>query len=287
MNRKLWKIMFLTATLLLLLSCNRENSVQEKKEKALARVKNNFLYDSDLKNIVPNEASKSDSIQFIKKFINKWIEDEVVLAHAEENLSNEDLDIEKQLAEYKKNLIIYSYQTELVNQKLDTSVTEKEIEKYYNENKSQFTLKDNIVKVWYVKTKKNKPNAEKVKKWYKSDAQKDYISLKTFCAQHAENYFIDGENWILFDELLKEIPITTVNPELYLKSNQHIEVSDSLNAYYANIKGYRIKNSLSPLNFEKDNIKNIILNKRKLKLVEDMKKDILDKAKKSKEFEIY
>ena len=271
----------------LLLNCNNKETKTEQKEKPIARVFDSYLYPSDIKNIVPKDVSKKDSIQLIKNFINKWIQDELVLAHAQENLTTEQLDLEKQIAEYRKNLIIYNYQTELVIQKLDTNVSDSEIENYYNNNKDQFTLKDNIVKVWYIKTNKKIPNADKIKTWYKSDTKKDYIALKTYCIQFADNYFLDDENWILFDELLKEIPVSSLNPELFLKSNRYIEVEDSLSAYYVNIKGYRIKNSLSPLSFEKSNIKNILLNKRKLKLIEEMKKEVYEKAKQKENFEIY
>ena len=273
--------------LLLFYSCGNKESLESKKEKPLARVNNSFLYPSDIKNIVPSETSKKDSVQLIRNFIDKWVQDELLLLQAEENLTSEQLDIEKQVNEYRKNLLIYNYQTELVSQKLDTLVKIEEIEKYYNENKNQFTLKDNIVKVWYIKTDKRKQNAEKVKKWFKSDSKKDYIALKAYCVQSAENYFMDDENWLLFDELLKEIPITSLNPEIFLKSNRYIEVEDSLNAYYVNIKAYKIKNSVSPLSFEKQNIKNIIINKRKLKLIDDMKKDIYEKAKQKGNFEVY
>ena len=280
-------IIFIFSCLILALSCGNEEITNAKEEKPIARVNKTFLYASDLKNIVPPEASKKDSTQLIQNFIDKWIQDELVLEHAQENLTTEQLNIEKQIAEYRKNLIIYNFQTELVSQKLDTIITDKEIETYYNNNKNQFTLKDNIVKVWYIKTKKKTPNAEKVKKWYKSDSKKDYIALKTFCVQSAENYFMDEDNWLLFDELLKEIPVTNLNPEIFLKANQYIEVEDSLSAYFVNIKAYKIKNSLSPLSFEKENIKNIILNKRKLKLIEEMKRDIFEKAKKQSKFEIF
>ena len=56
--------------------------------------------------------------------------------------------------------------------------------------------------------------------------------------------------------------------------------------YFVNIKGFKIKNSLSPLSFEKENIRNIILNRRKLELISKMKEDVYNEAVKNKEFEI-
>ncbi|MBL7883316.1 MAG: peptidyl-prolyl cis-trans isomerase, partial [Bacteroidia bacterium] len=43
----------------------------------------------------------------------------------------------------------------------------------------------------------------------------------------------------------------------------------------------------SPLSFEKENIKNIILNKRKLKLIEQMQQDVYTDALNNNKIEIY
>ena len=280
------KILLCVFTAVLLFSCGGKKK-EESTEKPVARVYDVFLYPADLKNIVPHDISAKDSAALIKKYIEKWIVDALELKNAEKNLTTEQLNIDKQLAEYRKNLLIYSYQTELVRQKLDTSVTQAEIELYFNNNQESFTLKDNIVKVWYVKVNRKTPNIEKVKKWYRSELPKDYIALKSYCIQFADNYFLDENNWLLMDELLKEVPLTSYNPELFLKTNKFIEVADSSFQYFVNIRGYKIKNSVSPIAFERENIRNIIINQRKLKLIEDMKREVYANEKEKANFEVY
>ncbi|MDP2388557.1 MAG: peptidyl-prolyl cis-trans isomerase [Bacteroidota bacterium] len=270
---------------MLVQSCSSKK--EESAEKPVARVLDVNLYPSDLKNIVPVDMSKKDSSELIKRFIEKWIQDELVLKYAEKNLTSEQLNIEKEVTEYRKNLIIYSYQTELIKQKLDTVVTQQEIEKYYNEHSASFVLKDNIVNVNYVKLNKKTPGIEKARKWYVSSNPKDIENLRSFCIQFAENYFLDDKTWLLFDDILKEVPIEDYNSELFLKSSKNIEVADSLSVYFLKIKGYKIKNSPSPLSFEKENIRNIIINKRKLKLIDEMKSNVYQEAKENKNFVIY
>ena len=111
--------------------------------------------------------------------------------------------------------------------------------------------------------------------------------MLNFCQKYAVNYFLDDESWLLFNDLLKEIPIKTYNQENYLQNNRYIEIKDSLYSYFLNIKGFRIKESLSPINFEKDNIKKIIINKRKVKLINDIHDKIYQDAVKHKDFEIF
>ncbi|MFL5752377.1 MAG: hypothetical protein ACJ76F_03145 [Bacteroidia bacterium] len=283
---QIYNVFFCTAFLLFLFSCSRHKE-EESREAPVASVFDTKLYPSDLKNIVPADISKKDSIALIKNYIDKWIQEELVLRYAEKNLGEEQKNIEKQIEAYRKNLLTYTYETELVRQQLDTVVSAGEIENYYNAHISSFQLRDNIVKVCYVKVNRKAPNIDKVKKWYTSLNPKDQESLKSYCIQFAENFFIDDNTWLLFDDLSKEVPIEDYSPELFLKNNKSIEVSDSANIYFLSIRGFKIKNSVSPLSFEKDNIRNIIINKRKLKLVDDMKKQVYQNAKENNNFEIY
>jgi len=256
-------------------------------EGAVARVYDSYLYASDLKDVVPPGTSKEDSVAIVKKHISNWVSEMLIVKKAEDNLEEEEQNMKKQLDNYRKSLIMYAYEKALVNQQLDTVVDPKEIEKYYNDNPGNFELKDNIIKVVYIKVSRKAPDIEKVKKWYKSDAEKDKTSLDSYCRQFAENFYLDDNAWLLFDDLLKEIPIETYNKELFLKNNRFVEVQDSGSCYFVNIKGFKIKNSLSPLGFEKENIRNIILNKRKLELITKMKADIYQDALANKKLEIY
>ncbi len=91
----------------------------------------------------------------------------------------------------------------------------------------------------------------------------------------------------MFDDILKEVPIENYNTELLLKNNTNIELADSSFVYFLRIKAYKIKNSVSPLSFERDNIKNIIINKRKLQLIDEMKREVYNQALDNNDLEIF
>ena len=269
-----------------LISCSSGPTKEENKI-AIAKAGNYYSYSDEISNIIPPGTVKEDSVELLKKFIDNWIREALVIQKAESNLTEGQKDVEKQIKDYRNSLITYAYEKELVKQKLDTVISNEEIELYYNNNQSDFELKDNIIKVIYVKVSKKAPGIEKLKKWYKSDNMKDREQLSGYCHQFAENFYLDDNSWLLFDDLLKEIPIQTYNKELFLQNNRFVEVADSLNNYFLNIKGFKIRNSISPLSFEKENIKNIILNKRKLELITKMKQDVYNDATNDKEIEIY
>lgn len=267
-------------------SCHK-TSLHSEEEKPAARVGDSYLYPSDLQKIIVKNLEKKDSVEFVRKYINTWIHETLLLQQAEKNLVSEQMKFETMVEDYRRSLITYHYESQLVKEKLDTVVSNEEIEKYYEENKSNFELKDNIIKVIYVKVRKTAPKVDKIKEWYTSSNAKDKDALTSYCYQYAENFYLDENTWLLFDDLLKEIPMKLYDKEAFLQNNRHIEVQDSVFFYYVNIKGFMTKNSISPLSFEKENIKSIIVNKRKVELIKKMREDVYMEAVKNKSFEVY
>ncbi|MCB0402409.1 MAG: hypothetical protein KDD41_10025 [Flavobacteriales bacterium] len=270
----------------LVLSCNL---LQEEEQHAatIARVGDDYLYLSDIAGVVPADASPEDSTLVIDNYIQGWIKEKLVLKKAEENLKDNQKDFQKQLDDYRKSLVIYTYEKELMKQKLDTVVSQEEISAFYEENKQNFELRDDIVKVRYLKLLKSAPGVKKVRKIYQSDKEKDVEKLKELAHQYAEKFHLDDHLWIVFDELKKEVPISVSQNREYLKNVKNIEVEDSLSYYFVRINDYKLQDDVAPLSFEANNIRNIIINKRKLKLINQVKSDLYQQAFLNKKIEIY
>ena len=56
---------------------------------------------------------------------------------AEVNLSEEEKDLEKEIADYRNSLLIYRYQQDMLFQKLDTVVLEEDIQSLYERSISR------------------------------------------------------------------------------------------------------------------------------------------------------
>jgi len=268
-------------------SCNKTTGVAEDKGTPVAKVNASVLYATDLKQISQNGLSKSDSLAFVQTFVNNWAYSEIFYQQAVNYLTEEELNVEKELEDYKKELLTYKFQTKLINEKLDTNITLAQIEEYYNNNAQNFLLKNNIVKVLYVKTPINIPNIDKLKKFCYSNNPKDAEPLKSMCIQYANNFFMNDNTWLMFDDLKKEMTQLKDVPEYDIKNGKTFEFTDASSFYFLKIIEVKSKNTLSPLNFEKKNIKNRLINQRKEKLITAIKKDFFDKAKTNKELEIY
>lgn len=272
-----------------LFSCTISKKNDDPAKKRIARAFDTYLYQSDVEGIVPKGTKLTDSLKIVNEYLTRWMQQQVIVHQALNNLDPKQVDFSRQMEDYKNSLIIYAYEKELTAEKLDTTIAEKDIEDYYNQNKNDFELKNDIVKIIYVKVPKKAPKQDKLKAWINSGDIKDKEKLAAFCNQNASNYFLDDNVWLMFDDVLKEIPIQTYNQDIFLQNNNNriVQIADTDYVYYLNIKGYMIKNSISPLSFEKENIEKILLNKRKMDLVEKMKLNSFEQAQLHNDVELY
>ena len=260
---------------------------KKKTERILARAYDDYLYESDLKGVIPPGVSPKDSAILARNFIDTWVRQKLIIRQAENNLTNQQMDFSIQLENYRNSLTIYEYEHELVNQKLDTVVSEEEIVNYYAVNQKNFLLKENIVQLQYVKLPLRSQNLNQLKKLLNSDASEDKTKLSELAEKYAADYFLDDQNWLLLNDVLKQIPIKTFIQEDFLKTHHILEVQDSSFYYIIRFKDFRIKDNISPLSFENERIRNIILNKRKMDLINKMHQDVYENALKKSDFEIF
>src|SRR5258708_37282422 len=103
-------IIFLFVCLAGLSSCKLFKKKESANKDIVARVYDKYLYSDDLEEVVKSSKSKQDSALAVKAFIDNWIHQQVVMHEAETNLDAEKKDVEKQLEEYRKSLILYAYE---------------------------------------------------------------------------------------------------------------------------------------------------------------------------------
>ncbi len=264
-----------------------QNEAFRDSDRILARAYDAYLYESDLDNIVPEGTSPTDSLSIAQNFINNWIKNQLILYKAEKNLSNEQKDFSKLIQDYRNSLVIYEYETQLINQKLDTLVRDSEIEAYYNENQSNFKLNENIVQAVYVKIDEKSKYLNKIKKLSRSNDEQDRDSLTYYCIRYAEDFDLIDREWITFDDLLLRVPIPTGNPETFLTKNAFVQHYEKPYWYFVNFLDYGLSESLSPLSLERENIRSILLNKRKKLLIKKMQDETYQQALKGNNFELF
>jgi hypothetical protein len=266
-------------------SCKNEIRLTE--EKPVARVLDKTLTAADMKEIFPEGVSAEDSVQIAKNFIEKWVRKQLLLNKAELNLTDDEKDVKEQIENYRSSLLIYKYEQSLLKQKLDTTIRNEEIEEYYNQNASNFLLNRDIVKSIYIKVPRSAPEIYKLRQWYRSDDPESIKNLEAYCFQHAETYDFFNESWVDFSGLLDKIPVQIGNSGNYLRYRQTIEASDSVCHYFVRIYDYALSGEPSPLELVKNDIEKIILNKRKITLLNELETSIYSDAQNRGQFTLY
>lgn len=273
------------AFLMLLGGCDyfQKNS----KEVVVAECYGKYLYESDLIGIVPENTPIMDSIQRVSNFIDSWIKRQVLVHQAETNLNKEELDLKKQLEEYRNSMVIYAYESQLINQKLDTIVSEDEIADYYEQNKEDFQLRSTMVRVAYVILNEDCKQKADFKKLLSDSDTLLLQNIDILATYYAVKSHVDVDKWMRLDELTNIIPIEIFNAESFLKKKKFVNFDMNDYTYMVRFVDYLLEESTSPLEMVSDNIKSVILAQRKEALLEKMKAALYEKARKERAFEVY
>jgi len=280
----IYKLILLTTfALFVLISC-KTNEADKHKSKPIAKVNDYFLYKEDIyipENIV-------DSNDYIKLFVDTWVQDKLIYQEAIKNLPNiTKNEFSSLVDDYQSQLYLNAYKELYIKQELDTVVSNSEIEKYYNTNIDRYKLYDIIVKSIYIKIPRNAPKVYKVRNWLKSSKTNDIEKLNTYCAQYSDKFDDFQGDWILFDDVFKFFPRKVSNPSSVLKYKSLFETRDSTFIYYIDVDDYKLKNDTTPVIFVKNEIIDDIIKQRKKELIKTMKQNLYDDATNKKEVVYY
>lgn len=253
----------------------------------VARVNNTYLFKDELAGIAALGSTKEDSAARVEAYIDSWIRKELLIQEAARKININEAEVERKILDYRYSIIAYEYQSYYIKQNLDTVFTKEEIRKYYENNIDNFILKQNIVRATFVKVPKNAPKMNKLKDWIYSSEEDDKQSLKSFCLSFSVAYHISDSTWMIFDDLVRNSPLMEIpNKVQFLKANPYYETEDESYLYFLKVDEYRISDNVSPLEFVTDEIKNIILNKRKVELAKKLEDEVYENALEHKDFEI-
>jgi hypothetical protein len=283
---KIIKTIFLSIISISIFSCEQLKK-QDKKE-ILAEANDKILYFEDINPEKLAYINSDDSIQQLKLYAELWSEEQILIDKAENQLDSNDL-IDELLEEYRKNLLLHILDEKWSAKFYDTIVSEEEIETYYEENKNNFQLRKNIVRIRYLKLNEETSAKElkNVKLWIQNPTQINDSLLKHYAENKAINFYLEND-WLYFDDLIKEVPISSdYNQERYLLNNRFVQLTENNALYLVYFLDFKFKDTVSPLEFEKSNIRSYILMIRKKRWVEKQRQLLLDNALKNGKIKIH
>lgn len=254
----------------------------------IARVHNHYLYLRDVEGLVDRSTSSEDSASRVKRYVNSWVKKQLLIDEAATKINFNEAEIERKILDYRYSLMGYEYQSYYINQHLNKNITDDEILEYYEQNLDNFPLKQNVIRGKFIKVPIEAPKINQVKNWIKSVKPEDLENLREYCLTYATMYSLEDSVWLNFDEIIKNTPLAELpNKVDFLKKTRYTEFGDEESLFFLKIDEYKISDNISPLDVVRDQIKNILINKRKVELARNLKEEVYEKAKKNNEFEIY
>ena len=267
----------------LLSSCS---SFENNDKVVVARLGDSYLYEDQVTSIIKSKLSSVDSLTFIKQFINKWAQEELLLQKAVLNINQDQLEIDKRLESYRRSLLIHAYEQKLIEQSLDTLILEDQLESYYNQHTDDYILAGKMTKVIFVKTSIMAPKLDSLESWLFDKDTLLIDAIETYCHQYSKRFYYNPNEWLIWDDFKQVFPSEFDVSTLSLTNNTMI-LKDSLDVYFIRLLNYKEQGEIAPLEYVKEEIKSILLNQRKIKTVELIKTKLFEDAKQSSRFEIY
>ena len=271
--------------LIVLCSCDFIN--QDNLDIPIARVNDSYLYKKDIKDLIFENTSKDDSTLIVANFINRWATKQLLIDQSIINLTQEKQDAYNNLVnQYKTDLYIEAYKSSIVAKRLDSVITFEELEKFYNQNKENFKLNDNLLKIRYIHIYENFSNTKELVEKFKRFDSIDKNELTKLSIKF-KAFNLNDSIWIKNDLLIRVLPVLKQNNIQVLKKTNFTQLQDSLGVYLVKIEAVLKTNDIAPLSYVKPTIEQIVINKRKQEILKKIEKEITIDAIKNKNFELF
>lgn len=280
-----WKYIAGVALLFTLVIGGCKPEGDHRAEEPLARVYDDFLYPSDVETVVSKKMSKADSAVVVRSYIDNWVRERLMLRVAEQNIP-QDIDIDEMVRNYRNNLIQLYYEKNLVEQRLDSTVTKEEVRDYYEANREENILKYKVARCFFVKVPSSAPQKDELRTWWKRETPEDVLKLKSYCEQYAQLYNLEDSTWVRASDVAAQFPAGTLTEGTILKGKQ-LSTEKEGYIYLLEVMETVDKGQTAPLGYVREKAKSYILLKRKMELIERMSKEMYQREINKQNVEIY
>ena len=221
--------------------------------------------------------SPEDSVIIADRIVRQWVKDQLLYDIASKNISDKER-IDQLVENYRRSLIMYQYQEQLVNEKLTKDIGDEDMKNYFEENSDKFKLDQALVKGLFLKVPSDAPQLNNVREWYKSSSPAILEKLEKYTVGNAVKYDSFLDNWVMFSELVDNLPAHYNDPDAVFKDNKNIELQDSSYCYFLSVREYLLQGDPAPFEYAKPVIKEVLVNQRKMSFLKMVEDDLYRKA---------
>lgn len=192
----------------------------------------------------------------------------------------------KVVRDYRKTLITHSYIEQIVSQEVEGNILDSEIEEYYNSNKEIFIAREPYIKGLYIKVPKSASGISQVRHWYKDSSERAVDNLEKYGLRNAVDYEYFYDRWRSLNEMLLRLPVKDVEKGR-IKKEKNIELSDSAFHYFLHVIEFIDEGEILPLEYAGKEIKEILMNKKRVEFITRMKEDLYNEASENNDIKYF
>ena len=256
-------------------------------DEVVAEVGSEKLYRSDVEKLLPKGIAAEDSTRLAMQYISTWASDLIYINIAEEQLSKSEKDVTKELEDYRKSLLKYRYEQLYVNERLDTAVTDEQIQEYYESHKDMFVLPRPVLKARYLNIYTDSPAREQIRRRMSSSDIDVIVEADSLAFSAALKYTGWNAEWLDVTVLAREFGMDYASM-LALRKDNWVETSgEDGQSRIAYISDYVAGGEQAPLEYSAPTIRDMIISARKQKLIVTLEQDLLKDARDNGKFVIY
>ncbi len=259
---------------ILFFACQTTPSVDAVTDKVLATVQNKSLYLSELDGMLPEDTSPEDSVKIINAYVERWIRKSLLMQEAERNIPK-DLNIDELVRDYRASLVQHTYEQMLVEQELDSLITKRELNEFYERNKEQYQLDAPIIRCNFIKIPQDAPDLPAIRTLWQANKTEDQQKILDLCNRNATEYLLADSIWYKVDLIAKELPKGTISSN-NIGSRKAFTLQDNDFFYFFRLFELVNRKEIAPLSYIEDQAAKVILHRRKIKLLEEKKEELYE-----------
>ncbi|MFA5575362.1 MAG: hypothetical protein WC994_09990 [Brumimicrobium sp.] len=239
----------------------------------MCKVGNEVLYEEDLSLIQNVFYANLDPTQAREMAIQHWIQQKQIALEIQDTQAGTKEINEVIAAQDLARLNLFELENKYIKAHLDSLIHEDEIQAFYMKHRDDYRTQTYIVRALYIQIPDSVARELKVEDYYLLKNDKDIEEIKKIGNLYATNFYYEEDSWIFFDDLIRGIQISDEDREKLIKDKKSIIIYGE-ETYFINILDYKVKSVSSPLESEKEKIRNDIL-KQKISQLRNDAKDII------------
>ena len=219
----------------------------EKKQRvgAVVELNGHYLYRSTLDSMTVGLSSE-DSLRMVQQYISQWAKDILLYEEAQSHATSE---MEQMVEDYRRTL--------------------------YAQMPDRFQLDESIVKGMLLVLPSDAPNVAKLRQ---NLSKQEMDAIEKYAYQNASGYELFDAQWMTTTELLAHMPVERAELESALRTQNQIEVTDSLQTYILQVTEKHLRGAQMPLEYARPEIEKMILNARQVEFLQKERERLYNEA---------